>query len=233
MKHIFSLKTTRSLYRIVLRLGSIFFDMDAFDQMPDVRLFEYAFVIEKLSLLSPGKVLDIGCTSRNNFLTVALAATGWEVYGIDNRPFLLKYPGFHFIHGDVMHMSFSDHFFDVVCAVSTLEHLGLSGRYKIKTNSIDNDFKAMPEIKRVLKHDGSLIITVPYGQSRIIEGWARIYDQDRLQRLFSGWTTVNKRYFIRDSSGNGHLVSGDLCIEADFEKNDATVLLGVCPTNKL
>lgn len=225
----FSLKTARGLYRIALRLGSFFFDLDTFDQIPDVRLFEYAFVIEKLSRLSPGKVLDIGCTSRNNFLTTALAAIGWEVYGIDKRPFLLKYPGFHFIYGDVTHMAFSDQFFDVVYAVSTFEHIGLSGRYQIKSDVISADFNTITEVKRVLKPDGSFIVTVPYGQSRIIKGWSRIYDQDRIRRLLKGWTTTNKKYFIRESNGSGILVAGELNPESDFERNEATLLLDVSP----
>jgi SAM-dependent methyltransferase len=227
MKYRLSLNTARFLYRIAHRVAGIFIDIDNYDTTPDARLYEYTFVIERLSHKPKGKVLDVGCTSRDNFLAPALAAIGWEVYGIDSRLFRLEYPGFHFVSGDITHTIFPDRFFDAVYAVSTFEHMGISGRYGIKTNIKDIDFKVMTEISRILKPGGSLFITVPYGYGRILKSWARIYDWERLKLLLDNWKTDTKKYFIRDSDGNGLLVIGELESEADFEKNEATILMEV------
>jgi hypothetical protein len=74
-----------------------------------------------------------------------------------------------------------------------------------------------------------LIITVPYGRGRIIRSWARIYNENRLKQLLNGWSINNQIYFIRESSGNGLLVTDELNPEADFENNEATVLLEAMP----
>ncbi len=143
MKLKISLATARFLYRTVHRFGSIFFDLDSFDQTADARVFEYSFVIGRLSQLPIGKVLDVGCSSRSNVLAPALASLGWKVYGIDTRQFNLTYPGFQFVQGDVTKMDFPEGFFDAVYAVSTLEHMGLAGRYGIQKNDLSADYKAI------------------------------------------------------------------------------------------
>jgi 2-polyprenyl-3-methyl-5-hydroxy-6-metoxy-1,4-benzoquinol methylase len=59
---------------------------------PSPRIVEYAFVIQKLASLTPGRVLDVGCAARVNYLPAALASLGWQVTGIDIRPFEFEYP---------------------------------------------------------------------------------------------------------------------------------------------
>lgn len=229
-KQILSLAGARLLYRVAFRLGGLFFDLDAFDETPDARIFEYSFVIERLSRLSTGRALDVGCTSRGNLLPAALAALGWQVHGIDRREFKLSYPNFHFIQGELTSMPFPDGCFDAAYAVSTIEHIGLSGRYGIRKDDDQADFKAVAEMRRVLKPGGSLLVTVPYGRSCVIKGWARIYDAGRLQQLFGGWYVRDQRYFFRQQNGRFRVFPlKEPEPIADFEANEATALLEVSP----
>jgi len=117
----------------LVRLAYHFFDVEASAEtaVPDSRMIEYAFIIGKLSLLPKGKVLDVGCTARLNYLPVALASLGWEVWGIDLREFKFKHPNFHFVEGDIRKTGFPDNSFHAVYALSTLEYIGLSGRYGV------------------------------------------------------------------------------------------------------
>ena len=150
------------------------------------RVVEYPFTL----LHIPEKadtVLDIGCCGSE--LPIELASLGYRVWGIDIRPYPLKHPGFTFIRGDICHTSFPDSFFDVVTAVSTLEHIGLE-RYG-EADREEGDKEAIKEIARILKLGGRLIITVPFGEKDM---WyhkgiplARIYDLPSLEGLLSGF----------------------------------------------
>jgi SAM-dependent methyltransferase len=53
---------------------------------------------------------------------------------------------------DAVRMTFSDGSFDRVAAISVLEHIASPG-----------DQQAMRELARVLRPDGSVVVTVPYG----------------------------------------------------------------------
>ncbi len=123
---------------------------------PDGRMIEYSFIIGKLGLLPKGKVLDVGCTARLNFLPAALASLRWEVWGIDAREFKLKHPNFQFVGEDIRHTSFPANFFDAIYAVSTLEHIGLSERYGTIDEDPEGDVKSVNEIRRILCKEGRL-----------------------------------------------------------------------------
>lgn len=178
----------------LLKLAYRFVDLETSGgvAVPDGRVFEYAFVISRLSQLQPGRLLDVGCVSRMNVVPVTLASMGWEVYGLDSRdwvPTLEKCGGvnFNFVLGDIRRTGFPNGFFDAVCAVSSLEHVGVDGRYGIKERDEEGDFRAMEEIGRILKDNGLLLATLPYGDSYSESVLNRVYDWERINRLCNGW----------------------------------------------
>ncbi|MCL0079872.1 hypothetical protein M1O18_03095 [Dehalococcoidia bacterium] len=65
----------------VIKLASRFIDIEASGEtaIPDARVIEYSFIIGRLSQMKPGKVLDVGCVARLNFLPAALASLGFEM----------------------------------------------------------------------------------------------------------------------------------------------------------
>ncbi|GAI40803.1 unnamed protein product, partial [marine sediment metagenome] len=97
----------------LIRFAYRFFDVEASSEAapPDERIIEYSFVIQKLDSLPRGKVLDVGCTARLNYLPAALASLSWEVWGIDLREFKFRHPNFHFVLGDIRNTNFPDNFF--------------------------------------------------------------------------------------------------------------------------
>lgn len=185
----------------LLRLASHFVDYEAEALPPDGRIIEYGFVTYKLSGVSRGKVLDVGCTARHNYILPTLALSGWEVWGIDVREFKFKHPNFHFVLGDISHTSFPDDFFDCVYVISTLEHIGLSGYYGVTEADPEGDAKAVREISRVLGTGGKLLATVPYARRQFIRPGARVYDKHGLQKLFSDYELKEKTLYIQDSDG--------------------------------
>jgi ubiquinone/menaquinone biosynthesis C-methylase UbiE len=98
-----------------------------------------------------------------------LACLGYEVYSIDVQELLqLKIvhpPNLKFIRGDIRHTNFPSNFFDRVIAVSTIEHIGL-GHYGEEFDE-RGDEKAIKEAIRILKPNGKLLATPPYGKYAI------------------------------------------------------------------
>lgn len=188
----------------LLRLAYVLIDVEASGATakPDARIVEYAFVVQKLAPMPPGKVLDVGCAARTNYLPAALASLGWQVTGIDIRHFELEYPNFSFVCGDMRGTDFPDKWFDAAYAVSSLEHFGLSGRYGTRVDDPDADAKSVKEIWRILRPGGKLIVTVPYGRREIVAPVTRVYDESALQTLLSGWQFGARAYWLIDG---GHL----------------------------
>jgi SAM-dependent methyltransferase len=211
----------------LIRFAYHFVDVEASGEAapPDGRIIEYSFVIGRLGQMKPGKVLDVGCTARLNFLPTALASLGWEVWGIDQREWKFKFPDFHFIQGDIRHTDLPEGFLDAVYALSTLEHIGLSGRYGITKNDPEGDFKAVSEIARILGKGGKFLVTIPYNKRyKVVKSQKRIYDEEGLQKLFSGWKIEGKILYAQDSGGFWTLVSEEQ-VQSMRENKEAIALL--------
>ena len=62
----------------IIKFAYHIFDVEASAQTAaaDGRMYEYAYVIQKTSALLIGKVLDVGCTVRLNFIPATLLGLG-------------------------------------------------------------------------------------------------------------------------------------------------------------
>lgn len=203
------LETLRRLNWLAEHILSVFFNLEAVETaLLTSRTIEYPFVIQALESLPRGNVLDVGCADVNNFLAPSLASLGWQVYGVDLRGFKLVHPGFHLVREDIRETSFPDAFFDCAYAVSTVEHIGLAGRYGITVDDPGGDIKAVREIRRILRPGGSFFLTVPYGRGgKVIKPTERVYDRARLERLLADWTVRNRLWYHQDNGGRWGQVS--------------------------
>lgn len=168
-----------------------------FELYVDERFIEYPFVYSAIGLDAKVRILDVGCCGSN--LPIALACLGHEVYGIDTRDYLLKHPNFSFVQGDTLRCSFRDGSFDIVTAISTIEHIGL-GRWNDPICT-EGDKKAIKEIARILKVGGKAIIAVPFGRRDIVylKGFPShiIYDSLSLEELFREFKTIKEFFWVR------------------------------------
>lgn len=163
-------------------------------ELPQPRSIEYFWVVKNIDL-GRGRILDVG--SVGSILPFKLACLGYEVYSIDVQELLqLKIvclPNLKFIRGDIRHTNFPNNFFDRVIAVSTIEHIGL-GHYGDMFDE-KGDKQAVKEITRILKPNGKLLATVPYGKYAVTLG-ERIYDALALKRTFRGLRIEKIEYFV-------------------------------------
>lgn len=219
------MRVSKIIYPKFLKVASWFTNLETGGCSLNARVIEYSFVILKLEKQKKGKVLDVGCTSGNNIVPFMLTLLGWEVYGMDVRRLKFKHPNFHFVQGDIRKTTFPDDFFDCVCAISTLEHIGLKGRYSVTEEDLEGDIKAVNEIKRILRPEGHFLITLPYGKGRLIKPLHRIYDKVKLQKLFSSWKIEGGDYLIHNSSGYWINVSEEEAGKKDYLKGERALAL--------
>ena len=181
------------------------------------RIIETPFVIDALAAIAKtSKILDLGC--MESALPLFLAGLGFKVTGFDFRQYPYRVPNFNFVQGSILNLPFEKNSFDVATCVSTIEHIGI-GFYSDPKEIISADIKGMSEIRRVLKPNGVLILTVPFGKA-FINSQQRIYDQQGLDKLLVGFS-INTIKFFKNTpvvKGNNYWeqVSLDLAKTMDY-----------------
>ena len=219
-------RLARTAYATLQRIGYHFVDLDFESSFLDSRVIEYSFVISRLVGRQRGRALDVGCTDSGNMVPLILVSLGWEVYGIDIREFRFEHPSFHFTHGDIRNTSFADDFFDYVCAVSTLEHIGVRGRYSVikEEPEPEGDIKAVSEIARIVRPGGTFLITIPYGKRQLVKPLQRVYDESSLQKLFPQWEIREETYCIL-KDGYYVTTSKEIAEQQDYLKGERALAL--------
>lgn len=165
------------------------------------RIVEYPFIFKNIRGLKKGRILDVGCCG--SYFITQLAALGHEVHGIDIRRHPVKFPKVKTVQGDIRKTTYPNDFFDVVIAISTLEHIGIESKtYGIRHEDPEGDKKAIREMTRILKPNGKMIVTLPYGKGKRVD--IRTYNAHSLKELLSGlkievieFYVLKNEYWIR------------------------------------
>ena len=148
----------------------------------DERVIEIPWVLARLSA---GRVLEVGYAfAEPAYVAGLLEAAPRELVGVDLAH--ADVPGMETVQADVRELAFSDGEFDQVLLVSTLEHVGADNqRYGSEGGSDGSGMhRALREIRRVLRSDGTLLVTVPLGEPEDY-GWFRQEDVRGWTRLFT------------------------------------------------
>jgi SAM-dependent methyltransferase len=130
-----------------------------------------------------------------------------------------------FQQADIRNMPFTSDYFDLIFCISMIEHVGFDEVNPAQGDSAfvrleqlpgdlpavelwTEDFKAMKEMARVLKPGGKLLLTVPFGDERILAEKDSLglyalelqYDQRRLNKLMnaSGLEVAEEKRFVYD-----------------------------------
>jgi len=161
------------------------------------RCIEWQWVLDKLPA-PPATVLEIGC---GHAPTAGIAAVrGLEVTGVDLLELGYGLPHLTFVKGDATKLDFLESHFDRVVLCSTIEHVGLEGRF---TSSEDEggDIALMDRIRPWLKPSGRLLLTLPVGRDAVFRPMHRIYGETRLPKLLAGYAATEEAYWIKSPEG--------------------------------
>ncbi len=166
----------------VVKLAYKFVDVEKNSPVVDERVLEYSFAISKIAKMEPGNLLDIGCVARVNLIPAVACELGWKVWGIDIRDYNYEHPNFLFLKGDILELPLPLSSFNLVTCISTLEHLGVKGRYGITDSKLSADQETITKIKFLLKPKGRLVLTVPCGEEFKENSLGRVYPKNYLEK---------------------------------------------------
>jgi SAM-dependent methyltransferase len=168
-------------------------------QLAGDRTVEWGWTLSRLRR-DPGRVLDFG--AGTGFLALAAALAGHEIVAVDLEPsaFDFEHPAIEYRRGDFNEMDIEPRSFDQVLNCSTIEHVGLPGRYDSPAEA-DGDLRAMAKLAELLLPGGNMILTLPVGIDGVFAPYHRVYGAERLPRLLepfavqeeSWWTKLDGR----------------------------------------
>jgi 2-polyprenyl-3-methyl-5-hydroxy-6-metoxy-1,4-benzoquinol methylase len=150
------------------------------DWFVNERIVEVAFALRQISLETTAqRILEFGCARSD--LALQLASFGYEVIGIDLRPYPFTHPNLQFKQINLLEFS-DDIGFDYITAISVIEHIGL-GVYG--EGQSRNDLKQVArKMGDLLKPNGKLIVTVPFGKA-YEDQFLQSFTYEQITRLFA------------------------------------------------
>ncbi len=176
-------------------------EKNSYDVEAKVESFHWWFVVRKKllkSILSSinvpinGVTLDIGCGVGSNLRALGLAGL-YKTVGLDRSFYALSLAKSHLnlplINGDLNQLPVRSKSFGLIIAMDILEHL-------------EDDANGIRELYRVLKNEGTLILTVPafgflWGIQDVVTGHKRRYSRKEIlvKLRQGGFTILRSSYF--------------------------------------
>ncbi len=157
------------------------------------RAIEWSWVTMHLPH-QPSRVLDLGCVG--SVLTGIASRLGHHVTAVDLNDIEYEMPRVRFLKGDVNELDFADGEFDIIMNCSMIEHVGLENRYGSR-KMVDGDLVVMERLKKLLKRDGRMILTIPVGIDACFIPFHRIYGIERLPKLFAGYNILQEQFYTK------------------------------------
>lgn len=182
------------------------------------RDIEWSFVASNIGW-GPGKVLDFGCGS-SSYLGLIAAQAGYQVISLDLElvDWDYRHPNLRFRRGDILNINFPEKSFDLIINCSSIEHIGLAGRYGVKNNQPNGDIEAMAKMKKLLKTEGEMLLTIPIGQDAVFPPFHRVYGKKRLQKLLNGFIVEKKEYWIKNKDNQWITVDEEIALNREPKK---------------
>ncbi len=189
----------------------------------DARVVEIPWVLARVAQRT-GRLLDAGSSLNSEFILTAPYLSNKKITIITLAPesTCLWKSGISYVFGDLRSLDFRDEWFDTSVCISTIEHVGMDnsmyiGRKKSPSTSSTQEFLvAVKELRRVLKREGILYITFPFGQYED-HGWFQQLDANLTDRLIKEFapSRLNETVFRYEPSG-WQLSNRTSCAQAQF-----------------
>ncbi|RKX25230.1 MAG: methylase [Candidatus Zixiibacteriota bacterium] len=197
----------------LLKFRNLEYLPDGYGYGYDERVVEYPWVLSRLSL-SKGRLLDAG--SVFNFREIIrhplFSNKDLTIFTLVPESQAFWQRGISYHYGDLRRMPFRDNWFDEICTISTLGHIGMDNRIYTKkesTNQIGLEAeKAVKELIRVLRPGGKILASVVFGKHQLIEWdgtpFAEQFDSLLLKdllRVFSSCDSVSTSFYRYTENG--------------------------------
>ena len=167
------------------------------------REIEWAYIASRLPA-GGGSVLDFGAGCGT--LSMHAVQKGYQILALDleESPFRWVHPNLKRVRGDLLKLTIHETSFDYVLNCSTVEHVGLMGRYGVSVEETNGDLDAMRKLRRLLKPSGKMLMTIPCGRDFVVVPWHRVYGEGRLPELLKGYQIEEQCYWMKQSDNCWH-----------------------------
>jgi SAM-dependent methyltransferase len=169
----------------------------------------------------PGEAIEFGCEQA--YMSLLAAQRGFRVVANDlqNQAFTWKHPNVEFLLGDILRLPLPTNHFDLAINCSSVEHVGVAGRYGIEVDQDEGDIDVMNRLAQILKPGGLLLMTAPCGKDSVLKPWCRVYGSNRLPRLFATFSVTKQEYWIKNQTNQWERCAAEKALS--FEPhNDAS-----------
>lgn len=162
------------------------------------RYVEWSFLSSHIPS-GPGEAIEFGC--EQGYMSLLAAQRGFHVIAndLEEQSFLWQHPNVEFRQGDFLKLDLPSNHFDVAINCSSVEHVGVAGRYGIQTNKDEGDIQVMKRLAEILKPRGLLLMTAPCGRDVVMAPWCRVYGSQRLPRLLAPFAVEKESYWVKDA----------------------------------
>lgn len=196
----------------------------------DERAVEYPWVLAMLDERG-GTLLDGGSALNYAYLLdrPQLANKNVVIMTLAPESTMEKRQNVSYIFGDIRETLFRDNAFDCIVSVSTLEHVGMDNAMlytkddSFRESQADSYLKALAEFRRILKPNGRLLVTVPFGLPQNF-GWLQQFDAARLREAVTGFgPSLESTTFFRHSESGWNKATEEECSACEyFDVHSAT-----------
>ncbi len=218
------------LGRMLMRIGAALVGLESRGVQRQKNLrgdrdIEWSWIEARIPL-ARGRALDFGCGGSH--LGLVAAERGYDVLAIDlqNIEWPYNHPRLRFRRCDVMQLHEKE--FDLVLNCSTVEHVGIAGRYGIRRHQPDGDLEAMGKLRELMKQSGTMLLTIPVGRDAIFPPMCRVYGAERLPRLVEGFEIGEERFWKKDDTNRWLQCSRDEAVDFACEMSSHDPLQNVC-----
>jgi SAM-dependent methyltransferase len=148
----------------------------------------------------PGEAIEFGC--EQGYMSLLAAQKGFHVIANDlqSQSFTWQHPGVEFRQGDFLKLDLPRNHYDLAINCSSVEHVGVAGRYGIEVNQDNGDFQVMSRLSEILKPDGLLLMTAPCGQDAVLAPWCRVYGSERLPVLLQSFAIEREEFWTKNDN---------------------------------
>jgi hypothetical protein len=175
----------------------------------DERIVEYPWLLGRVPSNS-GVLLDAGSALNFDFILSHETLRNKKIFISTLAPERTSFwhSGISYVYEDLRDTCYKDGFFDWIVSLSTIEHIGLDNTlfYTQDSSKREHDpgsyLKAIVEFHRILKSDGVLYLTVPFGRYENL-GWFQVFNGEMVDTALQAFSPRSYRetYFAYTSNG--------------------------------
>lgn len=106
----------------------------------------------------PGEAIEFGC--EQGYMSLVAAQKGFSVIAndLEKQSFPWEHPRVKFLEGDFLNLRLPENHFDLAINCSSVEHVGIVGRYGIEVENNRGDIAVMGRLAEMLKPDRKSVV---------------------------------------------------------------------------